>query len=38
MDHTASVYLMDADGRFRTMIDYHEDQASALAKVRRVLG
>ena len=37
MDHTASVYLMRADGRFRTMIDYHEDEASALAKLRMVL-
>jgi protein SCO1/2 len=38
MDHTASVYLIDAEGRFRTMIDYHEDEAAALAKLRRVLG
>lgn len=38
MDHSASVYLMKADGRFRTMIDYHEEEASALAKIRMVLG
>ncbi len=38
MDHTASVYLMDAQGRFKTMIDYHEDEATSLAKIRRVLG
>ncbi|WP_291820497.1 SCO family protein [Bosea sp. (in: a-proteobacteria)] len=37
MDHTASVYLMKADGNFRTMIDYHEEDASALNKVRMVL-
>ena len=37
MDHSASVYLMKADGGFRTMIDYHEDEASALEKVRMVL-
>ncbi|WP_306224456.1 SCO family protein [Bosea beijingensis] len=38
MDHSASVYLMKADGSFRTMIDYHEEDASALAKIRMVLG
>lgn len=38
MDHSASVYLMKADGSFRTMIDYHEDDQSALAKLRMVLG
>ena len=37
MDHTASVYLMDAEGRFRSLIDYHEEQESALAKVRLLL-
>ncbi|CAN7613677.1 SCO family protein [Bosea sp. LjRoot90] len=37
MDHTASVYLMDAEGRFRSLIDYHEEQASALAKVQLLL-
>ena len=37
MDHSASVYLMKADGTFRTMIDYHEEEASALAKLRMVL-
>ncbi|KRE06733.1 hypothetical protein ASE63_23805 [Bosea sp. Root381] len=37
MDHSASVYLMKADGSFRTMIDYHEDDKSALAKIRMVL-
>ncbi|MFA6965719.1 SCO family protein [Bosea sp. (in: a-proteobacteria)] len=37
MDHSASVYLMRADGSFRTMIDYHEDDGSALDKIRMVL-
>ncbi len=37
MDHTASTYLMDAQGRFRTMVDYHEEEAPALAKLRLVL-
>lgn len=37
MDHTASVYLMDAEGRFRSLIDYHEEQELALAKVRLLL-
>ncbi len=37
MDHSASVYLMRADGSFRTMIDYHEDDGSALDKIRLVL-
>ena len=37
MDHTASVYLMNADGSFRTLIDYHEEDSSALAKIRMVL-
>lgn len=37
MDHTASVYLVDAQGRFRSMIDYHEDEATALAKLRLLL-
>ncbi len=37
MDHTASVYVMDAQGRYRTLIDYHEDEQAALAKIRLVL-
>lgn len=37
MDHSASVYLMRADGSFRTMIDYHEEDSSALDKIRMVL-
>jgi protein SCO1/2 len=37
MDHSASTYLMDAKGGFRTIMDYHEEEASALAKMRLVL-
>lgn len=37
MDHSSSVYVMAADGSFRTMIDYHEGEGPALAKIRMVL-
>ena len=37
MDHTANVYLMTEAGTFRTMIDYHEADSSALAKLRMLL-
>ena len=37
MDHTANVYLMTGEGAFRTMIDYHEADSSALAKLRMLL-
>ena len=37
IDHTASIFLVDADGRFVTTIAHGEDQATALAKVRRIL-
>lgn len=37
MDHTASVFLMDRNGRFAGLIDYHEQEAPALAKMRRLL-
>lgn len=37
MDHSSSVYLMRSDGSFRTLIDYHEADAPALAKIRMVL-
>lgn len=37
MDHTANIYLMTGDGAFRTMIDYHEADSSALAKLRMLL-
>ncbi|MCB1465910.1 MAG: SCO family protein [Rhizobiaceae bacterium] len=37
MDHTASVILMDADGRFFGTIDYEEDSAMQLAKLKRLI-
>ncbi|WP_293798656.1 SCO family protein [uncultured Bosea sp.] len=37
MYHTANVYLMTGDGAYRTMIDYHEADSSALAKLRMLL-
>lgn len=37
VDHTASVYLFDADGRFRGTIGYGESHDDALAKLRRLL-
>jgi protein SCO1 len=36
MDHTATMYLMDRDGRFVGTIDYQEAQATALAKLKRL--
>lgn len=38
MDHTASVLLFDEDGRFATLIDYHDSPEAALGKLRRVVG
>jgi len=38
IDHTASVYLMDRNGRFVTTIDYAEGDATALAKLKRIIG
>lgn len=37
MNHTAGVFLFDADGRFANIIDFHEDRAFALPKIRRLL-
>lgn len=36
MDHTASVFLLDANGGFVGTIAYGEDEASALAKLKRL--
>ena len=36
VDHTASVYMIDSAGRFAGLIDYHEDEQMALAKMRRL--
>jgi protein SCO1 len=35
MEHMASVIVTDANGELVTLIDYHEDEATALAKLRR---
>lgn len=37
MNHTASVFLFDAEGQFVTTIDYHEPREFALPKIRRAL-
>jgi protein SCO1/2 len=37
MDHTASVMVTDAAGELVTLIDYHEDAATALAKLKRAI-
>lgn len=36
MDHTASVFLLDAKGRLISTIAYGEDEATALAKMERL--
>lgn len=38
MDHTAGVYLMDADGNFAGMLDMHEPRETRLQKLRRLAG
>lgn len=38
IDHTASVYLMDASGRLQSIIAYDETDANALAKLKRLVG
>ena len=38
MDHTAGVFLFYPDGRFASIIDFHEDRRFALPKIRRTLG
>ena len=37
MDHTASVFLLDDKGDFEGTIAYGEDQATAVAKLRKLL-
>jgi protein SCO1 len=37
IDHTAAVYLMDRAGKLQSIIDYHEDEDTALAKLRRLV-
>jgi len=38
IDHTASVYLMDASGKLQSIIAYDETDANALAKLKRLVG
>lgn len=38
INHTASVYLLDRDGNFTGTIAYREDTATAVAKLRRLIG
>jgi protein SCO1 len=37
MDHSAMIYLMDADGKFDTVIPYQEKDALALAKLKKLV-
>ncbi|MEE1657592.1 SCO family protein [Microvirga sp. CF3062] len=37
MEHTASVVMTDAGGELVSLIDYHEDAATALSKLRRAI-
>lgn len=37
MDHTAGMFLLDAQGRFRSTIAYGEEQSAALAKLKKLL-
>jgi protein SCO1/2 len=37
MDHSASVFLLDRDGRFAGTLDYHEKTETALAKLKRLI-
>jgi protein SCO1/2 len=37
-NHTAGVFLFRPDGRFTSIIDFHEDRRFALPKIRRALG
>tara|TARA_B100001167_G_C16769213_1_gene306098 strand:- start:435 stop:1073 length:639 start_codon:yes stop_codon:yes gene_type:complete len=38
IDHTAAVYLMGADGKLQSIIDYHESPAASLAKLEGLIG
>jgi protein SCO1/2 len=37
MDHSTMIYLMDADGKFDTLIQYQEKDATAVAKLRSLV-
>lgn len=38
MDHFASVFVLDAEGKVADLISYQEDPKEAVAKIRKVLG
>lgn len=38
IDHTAGIFLMDAHGRLSSIIDHHEAEATALDKLRMLVG
>lgn len=38
VDHTAGIFLMDAKGRLSSIIDHHEAEATALDKLRMLVG
>jgi len=38
MNHTAGVFLFDAEGSFAGTIDYHEPREYAVPKIRRIIG
>jgi protein SCO1/2 len=37
MDHTSSVIVTDASGELVSLIDYHEDAATALSRLHRAV-
>lgn len=37
IDHTAGVFLMDRNGRLQSIIDHHENEDTALAKLRSLV-
>lgn len=37
IDHTAGVFLMDAGGRLQSIIDHHEQEPAALAKLNQLI-
>jgi protein SCO1/2 len=38
MDHTATVFLMNRQGKLASTISYGEEQATRMAKLRKLLG
>jgi protein SCO1/2 len=38
MDHTASIFLLDAAGRFRSTIAFGENPTTAVTKIRNIIG